>query len=204
LASGQLISSVEDIGHYLIAQLNEGEYAGVQILSPEGIAQMHQPAADISVAGMGMGNYGMGWFSKEFSQGQLVFHYGEVPDYFAYMACLPEQNRAMVLLVNTNEQMFNYALWATSEAAALMLAGIPPRPNAWGILPWVVRGFLFLPVLHVKKNKTLGDESNQPPQFRSDVATSHPVTDHPQSDFDSDRSGYIGERYVQIYHALYG
>ena len=149
LASGQLISSVEDIGHYLIAQLNEGEYAGVQILSPEGIAQMHQPAADISVAGMGMGNYGMGWFSKEFSQGQLVFHYGEVPDYFAYMACLPEQNRAMVLLVNTNEQMFNYALWATSEAAALMLAGIPPRPNAWGILPWVVRGFLFLPVLQI-------------------------------------------------------
>jgi len=45
LSSGQIISSAEDMAHYLIAQLNGGRYGDVQILSPEGIAEMHSPAA---------------------------------------------------------------------------------------------------------------------------------------------------------------
>ena len=44
LPSGQLISSAEDMGRYLIAQLNEGRYGDAQILSPEGIAELHRPA----------------------------------------------------------------------------------------------------------------------------------------------------------------
>jgi CubicO group peptidase (beta-lactamase class C family) len=149
LPSGQLISSAEDIGHYLIAQLNNGNYGGAQILSPGGIVQMHQPAANINVAGKEMGDYGMGWFIIKSGQTKIIFHDGEVPDYFSYMALLPDQNRAMVLLVNTNEQMFNYALWAVGESTAFWLAGIPPQPNSWGILPWAVRGFLLLPVLQI-------------------------------------------------------
>ena len=177
LPSGQLISSAEDIGHYLIAQLNQGEYAGVQILSPEGIAQMHQPAVGISLAGKKISKYGMGWFINETHQGQLIFHDGEVPDYFSYMALLPEQHRAMVLLVNTNEQLFNYALWATAEASALWLTGIPPRSNIWGLLPWAVRGFLLLPVFQIisivatlgRVNRWRMDPANRPGRVRTGV-----------------------------------
>jgi CubicO group peptidase (beta-lactamase class C family) len=149
LPSGQLISSVEDIGHYLIAQQNKGEYSGTHILSPGGMAEMHQPASKITNGNKEMGDYGMGWFIIKSNQVDLVFHDGEVPDYFSYMAFLPKQNRGMALLVNTNEQMFNYALWSIGEKSALMLAGIPPQPNAWFLLPWAVRGFLFLPVLQI-------------------------------------------------------
>ena len=42
LPSGQLISSAEDMAHYLIAHLNGGRYKDVQILSPEGIAELHR------------------------------------------------------------------------------------------------------------------------------------------------------------------
>ena len=41
---GYLISSAEDLGHYMIAQMNQGSYAGASILSPEGIEVLHAPA----------------------------------------------------------------------------------------------------------------------------------------------------------------
>src|SRR5690606_28424342 len=41
--SGFLISSAEDMTHYLIAQLNDGTYGKQQLLSPQGIATMHMP-----------------------------------------------------------------------------------------------------------------------------------------------------------------
>ena len=143
LPSGQLIASTEDLGHYLVAQLNQGEYDGTLLLSAQGVAQMHQQAVD---TGWGV-SYSMGWFVKETEAYDLVFHYGEVPDFFAYLAILPEEQRGLALLVNTNQHMFTYALWSTAENAALMLAGIPPQPNVWGILPWMLRTLLFLPVL---------------------------------------------------------
>lgn len=149
LPSGQLISSAEDIGHYLIAQLNQGEYDGDQIVSPEGIALMHRPAAPIDLAGKDMGDYGMGWFNIELSEEPIVFHDGEVPDFFGYMALIPEQNLAMALLINTNEQAYNYAMWALSENVVRQLAGKSPESNAWGVLPWVMRGFLLLPILQI-------------------------------------------------------
>lgn len=49
LPSGQLIASVEDMGHYLIAQLHNGRYQDTQLLSPASM-------------GVEMGAYGMGWF----------------------------------------------------------------------------------------------------------------------------------------------
>jgi CubicO group peptidase (beta-lactamase class C family) len=149
LPSGQLIASAEDMAHYLIAQLNGGKYAGAQVLSPEGVAQMHKPATEVTAFNEKMGNYGMGWFIIKPHQKRIVFHDGETPDYFSYMALLPEQNRAMVLLVNANEQAFNYALWALAEAAALWLAGVPPQSDSWGILPWAMRGSLLLPILQI-------------------------------------------------------
>lgn len=149
LPSGQLISSAEDMGHYVIAQLNGGEFEGSRILSSEGMLQMHQPAADASASGLGDVDYGMGWFVKNFDQGQLIFHHGEVPDYFAYMALLPEQNRALVLLINTNHQLYSFALLETGEAAALQLTGVSPQPNGWNVLPWVMPAILLLPALQI-------------------------------------------------------
>jgi CubicO group peptidase (beta-lactamase class C family) len=146
LASGQLIASAGDLGRYLSAQLNGGSYQGVSILSPEGIAEMHRPAATIELAGKDMGDYGMGWFVIEREEEPIIFHYGEVPDYFAYMALIPGQNRAFALLVNTNHHLYNYALWALAENAAFWLAGLPPQSNAWGILPWAMPALILLPL----------------------------------------------------------
>lgn len=56
LPSGQLISSAEDMAHYLIANLNGGNYCGTQILSAAGIAELHRSVAEIREMGLALGS----------------------------------------------------------------------------------------------------------------------------------------------------
>jgi CubicO group peptidase (beta-lactamase class C family) len=62
--AGFLISSAEDMSHYLIAQLNGGTYGKQQALSPEGIDMLHTAGP--------MNTYAMGWEVR----GQLVIDLG--------------------------------------------------------------------------------------------------------------------------------
>lgn len=148
-ASGQLIASAEDMGDYLIANLNGGSHQGTQVVSSAGMEEIHRPAIVVKMGGETMGDYGMGWFIISRDGEKMVFHDGEVPEYFAYMAILPEHNRGIALLVNANQQVYNYALWAMAENAAWMLAGLPPKPNSWNLLPWLAPFILLIPVIQV-------------------------------------------------------
>ncbi len=146
LPSGQLISNAEDMAHYLIAHLNGGRYRDVQILPPAAIADMHSPAVDATTMGIPM-EYGMGWFIEPTSQGNRIWHDGTAPDYFSYMALLPDQNRGMVLLVNANELVLNFAALASvgSDIASL-LAGAQPESTSRAVVPWSLRATLLIPV----------------------------------------------------------
>jgi len=147
LPSGQLIASAEDVAHYLIAHLNGGRYGDAQLLSPQGMAELHRPATKAASMGVEMGAYGMGWFVQETDQGTRVWHNGQTPDFFAYMALLPEQGRGLVLLVNANQMLLNFALLGVSEGAAALLAGAQPDRFPWGVIPWVLRSFLLIPAI---------------------------------------------------------
>jgi CubicO group peptidase (beta-lactamase class C family) len=150
LPSGQLISSTEDMGHYLIAHLNEGRYGGVQILSGAGIDELHRPAVEASMTGISFGHYGMGWISLKTGESRIVWHSGTLPDFFAFMALLPEQNKGMVLLVNANHVIMDkLPLTEVGLGAAQRLAGQPPAPARFGAVTWVLRGLLLIPVLQI-------------------------------------------------------
>ena len=150
LPSGQIISTTEDMAHYLIAQLNEGRYGDAQILSPAGIAAMHTPAADASTMGVKMA-YGMGWFIERTNDGSsnLIAHDGTVPDYKAYMALLPDQKSGMVLLLNANELMMDFSLKFIGGEAASLLAGVQPQAIPWAAVSWSLRALLIIPVLQI-------------------------------------------------------
>jgi hypothetical protein len=149
LPSGQIISSAEDMAHYLIAQLNGGRYKDAQILSPEGIAEMHSPGIDANSMGVDLGDYGMGWIITPTSQGNRIWHDGTMPDYFSYMALLPDQNKGMVLLVNANQLVINFALAEVGGGAASLLAGAQPESIPWAVVPWSLRLFLVIPVFQI-------------------------------------------------------
>ncbi len=150
LPSGQIISTSEDMAHYLVAQLNGGRYKNVQILSPKGITAMHSPAADATTMGVSMA-YGMGWFIEKTSDGKssLISHDGTAPDYKTYMALLPDQKRGLVLLLNANQLMIDFSLKFIGGEAASLLAGVQPQPFSWAIIPWSLRALLIIPVLQV-------------------------------------------------------
>jgi CubicO group peptidase (beta-lactamase class C family) len=149
LASGQLISSAEDLSHYLIAQLNDGRYGSAQVLSPEGIAELRRPTVQFAMMGI-PGQYAMGWFVDGQDETRIVWHDGVVPDFFAYVAILPAQKRGLVLLMNAdNFVMSNTALLEVGTGAAMLLAGGQPSTTWSGLIPWALRGLLLIPAIQL-------------------------------------------------------
>jgi CubicO group peptidase (beta-lactamase class C family) len=149
LPSGQLISSAEDMAHYVIAQLNGGRYSGKQILSEAGIQEMQRGAAAINEMGLQLGSYAMGWISQETGESRIVWHSGIVPDFGAFMALVPEQKKGMLLLYNANHAMMKMTYDEVWMGAAQRLAGERPTRPIFGALPWAMRGMLLIPILQI-------------------------------------------------------
>ncbi len=147
--SGQLVSNAEDMGRYLIAHLNQGSYAGKKVISPEGMAELHRPAVPAISAGVDMGHYGMGWYITEHDQTQIINHTGMVPDYYTYMALLPEQKKGMILLVNANYFTHEINLTEVGEGIAMLVAGKQPAPIQFGFIPWAIRSLLLIPLIQI-------------------------------------------------------
>jgi CubicO group peptidase (beta-lactamase class C family) len=100
LPSGLLISTAEDLARFLIAHMNRGRFGDVRVLSSSGIDELHRGAVEYGQMGISAGRYAMGWFDSEIGKRRVVWHGGTMPDFGAYMAFLPEQGKAIVLLFN--------------------------------------------------------------------------------------------------------
>ena len=150
LASGELISCTEDMAHHVIAQLNGGRYGAVQVLSPAGIAEMHRPAVPArAMLGIPLGRYAMGWFVDDGGPTRVVWHDGIVPDFYSYVAMLPEQKKGIVLLVNADHFLMNIPLTEVGAGAAALLAGAQPGPIRLWPIALALRGLPLIPVLQV-------------------------------------------------------
>jgi CubicO group peptidase (beta-lactamase class C family) len=149
LPSGQLISSAEDMAHYLISHLNGGRYGEVQILSGAGIDEMHRGVKEYIFLGMSGGRYGMGWFDMDIGKEKTFSHGGNLPDFSAFMALLPEQKKGVVLLFNADP----YGLPPVTEEVGMgvtaLLTGQQPSPTRLGFLPWMMRCLPLIPLLQV-------------------------------------------------------
>jgi CubicO group peptidase (beta-lactamase class C family) len=149
IPSGQLISSSEDMAHYLIAQLNGGRYGDVQILSPAGMDEMQRGAAEINEMGQLLGSYGMGWISQGTGKTRIVSHSGIVPDFGGFMALAPEQKKGIVLLFNVNHVMMKLTFDELGMGAMQRLAGVAPAPPQFGAAPWLMRSLCLIPLLQI-------------------------------------------------------
>ncbi|MBZ0282456.1 MAG: beta-lactamase family protein [Anaerolineae bacterium] len=117
--SGFLISSAEDMSHYLIAQLNGGAYGNNQVLSPEGIVTLHTPGARIS----SLSSYGMGWVSQNQPGSTRILHNGDVSNFHSNLLLLPDQHIGIVILVNVGGFLNSSAINIPIEGVAEILLG---------------------------------------------------------------------------------
>jgi CubicO group peptidase (beta-lactamase class C family) len=122
---GGLIASAEDMTHFMIAQLNEGRYGNVAVLSPAGIAEMHTPA-------IRDGNtekfYAMGWEVETVDGLTTISHNGDHGNFHADMT-LTSDDWGVVVMTNAN------SLWAAGRPGGIrtgvisLLRGQQPPTN---------------------------------------------------------------------------
>ena len=149
LPSGQLISCTEDMSHYLIAHINAGRYGDTQILSESGIEVLHHGAKDYLVWGGSVGKYGMGWFDIDLGQEKTYSHGGNVPDFSAFMALVPGQKKALVVIFNTDPYGLPFITDEIGMGMTALLAGQQPAPIKLDFIQWVMRLLPLIPLLQV-------------------------------------------------------
>ena len=136
---GGLIASAEDMTHFMIAQLNEGRYGNLTVLSPAGIAEMHTPAAR---DGTTESFYAMGWEVETVDGITTISHNGDHGNFHADMT-LTSDGWGVVMMMNAN------SLWAAGRPGGIgmgvisLLRGQQPAINEgipsiyviyWGII----------------------------------------------------------------------
>ncbi|WP_170287048.1 serine hydrolase domain-containing protein [Paenibacillus faecis] len=96
LASAYLISSAEDMAHYLISQLNDGNFGDSSVASAESIRRMHEPAVPDPTIN---GHYGMGW---EIADG-VVRHQGDIENFHSSMVL--DGDTGIIVLINAHDYL---------------------------------------------------------------------------------------------------
>lgn len=129
MPTAALISSAQDLAHYLIAHLNEGRYGDQTVLSPAGVAQLHRPGA----AGEGYA-YAMGWRVGEIGGRPAVHHGGVVPHFRGKMVLLPGERWGVAVLTNVSSALplpISPTSHRMADAIAASLVGEPlPAPGS--------------------------------------------------------------------------
>ena len=98
---GGLLSSVEDLSHFLIAHMNQGLYQDVRILKESTIKEMHHIQYPNSAAYYGILRFGLGWliFEEEFGI-NAHGHDGDIGFSHARLRIFGANHSAIIYLFN--------------------------------------------------------------------------------------------------------
>lgn len=103
-APGGLISSVEEMIHYMLALMNNGIYEGKQVITTTSIGKMWSKHIkipnDTSYLMTEKGHYGYAWMIEEFMGTTLIHHGGNITTSSAMCAMIPEQKMGVIIGVN--------------------------------------------------------------------------------------------------------
>ena len=142
--AGYLIASAEDMTHYVVAQLDGGQYQGTSVLSSDGISELHRPAVATPKEDT---SYGMGWFVGPLNDIPVVQHQGETFNFHSNVVLIPQSGKGVVVLMNAENSLDLF----TSGRMGTIAAGVtslleeqePPSPPS-SIAIFIVYGALFL------------------------------------------------------------
>lgn len=141
--AGYLISSAEDMTHYLVSQLNGGRYDGTSVLSPEGIGALHRPAVQTPEADT---SYGMGWFVGPRNDIPAIHHQGETFNFHANVVLVPQSRRGVVVLMNAENSLDLFTtgrLGTIADGVTSLLEGREPASPPSNVAIFIVYVALF-------------------------------------------------------------
>jgi CubicO group peptidase (beta-lactamase class C family) len=117
--AGFLISSAEDMAHYLSAHLNGGAYGDSTVLSPGGVTTLHAPGARVGETS----SYAMGWLVRGQPGAVRLEHSGDVSNFHSNLLLLPDEQLGVVILINANGVNNAAAVDDLVEGVAAILGG---------------------------------------------------------------------------------
>ncbi len=141
--AGYLISSAEDMTHYLVSQLNGGRYDGTSVLSPDGIRALHRPAVQTPEADT---SYGMGWFVGPLNGIPAIHHQGETFNFHANVVLIPQSRRGVVVLMNAENSLdlfINGRMGTIAAGVTSLLEGREPPSPPSTVAIFIVYAALF-------------------------------------------------------------
>ena len=105
--AGAIISNVEDLSKWLIAQLNDGKLSGKQVIPRDVIRQTLAPALALPNTGLevrGWGElinsaYGMGRWTASYRGHLLAFHGGDINGFHSQVSMMPYDSIGVIVLV---------------------------------------------------------------------------------------------------------
>ena len=141
LPSGYLISTAEDMARYLIAQLNNKQSNGEQMLDPQSLALMRTPPRGIS------SEYGMGWMILE--NGNTLAHGGALEYFQSFVVLGLEEKTGLVILYNQNgmENML-FENTAIRDGLLSMLKSESPQRTSYGWIGWLLLSLVVLDLVN--------------------------------------------------------
>ncbi len=131
LPSGYLISTAEDIGHYLLAQLNNQQSNGQQMLEPQLLAVMRTPPSGID------SDYAMGWLVRE--NGNTLAYGGALENFQCFIVMGLREKIGLVILYNQNSM--ENTLFENNvirDGLLGLLNGKAPSSSSYGWIGWVL------------------------------------------------------------------
>ncbi len=131
LPSGYLISTAEDMGRYLLAQLNNRQGNGQQMLDPQLLQTMRTPPAGIE------SEYAMGWLVRE--NGNTLAYGGALENFQCFVAMGLKEKIGLVILYNQNSlENTLFENNSIRDALLSLLNGMPPLSSSYGWIGWTL------------------------------------------------------------------
>src|SRR5438477_4402264 len=184
--AGAIISNIEDMSHWLIALMNNGQYNGKQVLPAKALAATMEPAIALpNAAGQTRGwwevlnqAYGMGRWTASYRGHLIAFHGGDLPGFHSQISFMPNDHIGVIVFVIGNH---------TAPLYNPLSYNIYERLLGMELTPWTDR------LLEIRlKGKKAGTEARSKEGFGCvpDTKPSHALAD------------YVGEYEHPAYGAL--
>jgi CubicO group peptidase (beta-lactamase class C family) len=113
--AGSISSSINDLSHWVMAQLNKGQYNNKQVIPAAALAQTWLPHSILGNGGHPFNKahfslYGLGWFLSEYEGKKLVEHTGGVNGFLTSVTLVPEEKLGIIVLTNSDDNKFFVSL----------------------------------------------------------------------------------------------
>lgn len=118
-----MCSTANDMAHFMIAHLQDGQFEGQQILKPETARQMHTHLFSIDE---GMDGFAYGFIEWKYNGQSVLYHNGDIGNWHSALAILPENNLGFFIAYNSNESI----LAVNEFYAAFMDAFFPAQTTS--------------------------------------------------------------------------